>query len=197
MASAAAEDGADDGGGPHLFTLGHSTRSAAATVALLRSFAVGRVIDVRSIRGSRHNPQFGAEAMAGWLAEARLDYRYLAALGGRRRAQSADPAVNAGWTHPSFHRYADYALTEDFAGGLAALGKLVDIPAAILCAEAVPWRCHRSLIATVLTVRGWRVDHILGPGQLIRHQPGAWGAAPAVAADGTVTYPAAQPTLPL
>lgn len=182
---------------PHLFTFGHSTRSVTETLALLSSFGIGRVIDVRTIRGSRHNPQFGAAAMTSWLADAHLDYRWLEDLGGRRRRQPVDPAVNAGWTHPSFHRYADYTLTDGFAEGLTELGELVTVPAAIMCAEAVPWRCHRSLIATVLSYRGWDVDHIMGEGHLIRHEPGKWGARPELGPDGRVTYPANQPTLPV
>lgn len=176
-----------------LWTFGHSTRTAAETVELLDGFGIGAVIDVRTIRGSRHNPQFGEKVMPGWLAGADIDYRWIEALGGRRRAQPIPAEVNAGWTHPSFHRYADYALTDGFAAGLA---ELMTTPAsavrsAIMCAEAVPWRCHRSLIATALVSRGWQVTHILGPGQSIDHEIGRWGPQPVVTPDGSITYPAA------
>jgi uncharacterized protein (DUF488 family) len=181
-----------------LWTFGHSTRSAPETVELLRDNRIGRVVDVRSIAGSRHNPQFGAQAMAEWLPGAGIDYGRIEALGGRRRTRGVDPEINAGWTNDSFHAYADWTLGEEFEQGLAALGDLVAEPgtrAAIMCAEAVPWRCHRSLIATVLVLRGWRVRHILGPGQLIDHRPGQWGPAPVVRPDGHVVYPAAQASL--
>lgn len=172
-----------------MWTFGHSTRSASDTTALLREFGIRRVVDARTIRGSRHNPQFGADQMPGWLAERGIDYRWVEAVGGRRRKQEVDPAVNAGWTHPSFHRYADYALSSEFATGLAAVIALADVPAAIMCAEAVPWRCHRSLIATALVARGWRVTHIIGPGQSIEHRIDQWGARPLIDADGRITYP--------
>jgi uncharacterized protein (DUF488 family) len=153
-------------------------------------------VDGRSVLGSRHNPQFGALELDRWLPAAGVDYRWIERLGGRRRRQAVDPAVNAGWTHLSFHRYADYTLGDEFAAGLGELAELADVPVAIMCAEAVPWRCHRSLIATVLVVRGWRVVHVLGRGQLIDHEPGRWGAQPQVHTDGRVTYPAEQPELP-
>lgn len=179
-----------------LWTFGHSTRTEAETVSLLAGFGVRRVVDVRTIRGSRHNPQFGADVMPGWLADAGIDYRWIEALGGRRRKQDVDPAVNAGWTHPSFHRYADYALSPEFAAGLVELTALTDVPAAIMCAEAVPWRCHRSLIATALTVRGWTVTHIFAPGHGETHVVGKWGAVPEIDDAGRITYPPDQPELP-
>lgn len=184
----------------HLWTFGHSTRTAEETTALLAEFGIGRVIDVRSIRGSRHNPQFGAEVMGSWLAAAGIDYRWIEALGGRRRKQSVPPQLNAGWTHAAFHSYADYAVGDGFAAGLAELTAFMTTPApavpcAIMCAEAVPWRCHRSLIATALVVRGWQVTHILGPGQTVEHELGRWGPQPVVGADGVVTYPASASSI--
>jgi uncharacterized protein (DUF488 family) len=184
--------------GSALWTFGHSTRSAEETVELLRGSDIARVVDVRSIPGSRHNPQFGATAMAEWLPAAGIDYHRIEALGGRRRLRRVDPAINAGWTNDSFHAYADWTLGEEFAHGLAELGELAERPdarVAIMCAEAVPWRCHRSLIATVLVVGGWRVVHILGPGQVIDHRPGQWGPQPLVRPDGHVVYPPDQGSL--
>lgn len=135
--------------------------------------------------------------MQAWLAEEGIDFRWISRLGGRRGKQPVDPSINAGWTHPSFHRYADYALSDEFAEGLE---ELIDLaagsraaPAAIMCAEAVPWRCHRSLIATALVVRGWQVVHLLGSGQVTEHRIGAWGATPVVGDDGRITYPAIDP----
>jgi uncharacterized protein (DUF488 family) len=173
-----------------IWTFGHSTREADATVAMLREFGVRCVADVRTIRGSRHNPQFGAEAMTNWLRDADIGYHWITRLGGRRGKQPVDPGVNAGWNHASFHSYADYALSDDFAAGLDELTALAATPTAIMCAEAVPWRCHRSLIATALAARGWRVTHILGPGHGEDHVIGRWGAVPRIDAAGRITYPA-------
>ena len=179
-----------------LWTFGHSTRSESETVAMLRESGIRWVADVRTIRGSRHNPQFGAEVRRGWLAAADLGYRWISRLGGRHGKQPVDPEVNAGWTHASFHSYADYALSDDFAAGLAQLMELAEEPTAIMCAEAVPWRCHRSLIATALVARDWRVTHILGLGHSEDHVIGRWGATPRIDPSGRITYPAAQPPLP-
>jgi uncharacterized protein (DUF488 family) len=173
-----------------IWTFGHSTREADETVAMLHEFGVTNVADVRTIRGSRHNPQFGAEVMPGWLGEAGIRYHSVSRLGGRRGKQAVDPEVNAGWTHPAFHHYADYALSDAFAAGLAELTELAAAPTAFMCAEAVPWRCHRSLIATALVARGWRVTHILGPGHAEDHVIGRWGATPHIDATGRITYPA-------
>lgn len=178
-----------------LWTFGHSTRSEAETISLLRAFATERVVDVRTIRGSRHNPQFGKDTLPNWLTAADIGYQWIEKLGGRRRAQDIGPTINAGWRNDSFHHYADYTLTAPFAEGLA---ELIDVahnsidPAprvAIMCAEAVPWRCHRSLIATILVARGWQVQHMMSEGHAITHEIGAWGAKPQVQTDGSVTYP--------
>ena len=169
-----------------LWTFGHSTRTVDETVDLLRENWIECVVDVRSIPGSRRNPQFGSEVMAGWLGAAGIDYRRIERLGGRRRRRGVDPEINAGWTNDGFHAFADWTLGEEFERGLTELAGLTgapDVHAAIMCAEAVPWRCHRSLIATVLTLRGWRVEHILGPGEPVLHRPGQWGPEPVVRPD--------------
>jgi uncharacterized protein (DUF488 family) len=120
---------------------------------------VERVVDVRTIPRSRHNPQFSRPALSRALRAAGIGYRHLEALGGLRRARP--DSVNLGWRNASFRGFADYMQTEDFATGLARLEQLAaQRPTAILCAEAVPWRCHRSLIADALTVGRWRVLHI-------------------------------------
>jgi uncharacterized protein (DUF488 family) len=172
-----------------LWTFGHSTRTADQTVELLRRNDIVRVVDVRSFPGSRRCPWFGAEAMGGWLAEAGIEYRRIAELGGRRGRQPVDPEVNAGWSNESFHRYADWTLSEDFERGLADLAQCTQRRTAIMCSEAVPWRCHRSLIASVLTARGWHVTHIVDADSVLPHRLGQWGAEPEVRPDGTVTYP--------
>jgi len=142
-----------------LHTIGHSTRTARELIELLRAHGVAQVVDVRTIPKSRHNPQFNRPALSRALHAARIGYRHLKALGGLRHARP--DSVNLGWRNASFRGYADYMQTEDFATGLARLEQLAARrPTVILCAEAVPWRCHRSLIADALTVARWRVLHI-------------------------------------
>ena len=142
-----------------LYTIGHSTRTAAELLALLQEQGIETVVDVRTIPRSRHNPQFNQDALACTLGEAGLAYVHRKALGGLRHARK--DSVNLGWRNASFRGYADYMQTEEFAAGLATLEQISRRrPTAIMCAEAVPWRCHRSLIADALTVAGWRVLHI-------------------------------------
>ena len=142
-----------------LYAVGHSTRSTRELLELLRAHGVEQVVDVRTIPRSRHNPQFNGPALARSLRAAGLRYRHLKALGGLRHARP--DSVNLGWRNASFRGYADYMQTEEFAAGLATLEQISRRrPTAIMCAEAVPWRCHRSLIADALTVAGWRVFHI-------------------------------------
>lgn len=144
---------------PVLFTIGHSTRSLDEFVALLRAHGVKRVVDVRTIPRSRHNPQFNRETLCKALHNRHLSYRHMKHLGGLRRARA--DSVNTGWRNASFRGFADYMQTPTFA---AALERLIVLgeqqPTAIMCAEAVPWRCHRSLIADALTARGYQVRDI-------------------------------------
>ena len=143
-------------------TIGHSTRSIEEFVHLLRAHGIERVIDVRSIPRSRHNPQFNRDALSRSLHNRRIRYRHLKALGGLRHARKDSP--NMGWRNASFRGFADYMQTPEFNAALAALIALArQRPSAIMCAEAVPWRCHRSLIADALTVRGIAVRHITSP----------------------------------
>jgi uncharacterized protein (DUF488 family) len=145
--------------GRALYTVGHSTRSAAQLLELLGEAGITTLVDVRTIPGSRRNPQFGQAALEAALARAGLDYRHVKALGGLRRPRK--DSVNLGWRNPSFRGYADYMQTEAFARALAELETLAAArPTVIMCAEALPWRCHRGLIADALTVRGWRVLHL-------------------------------------
>jgi uncharacterized protein (DUF488 family) len=142
-----------------LYTIGHSTRTARELIELLRAHGVEQVVDVRTIPRSSHNPQFTRLALSRSLRAARIGYRHLKALGGLRHTRP--DSVNLGWRNASFRGYADYMQTEDFAVGLERLEQLAARrPTAILCAEALPWRCHRSLIADALTVVRWRVLHI-------------------------------------
>ena len=142
-----------------VLTIGHSTRTWEDFLDLLRAYRVKRVIDVRSIPRSRHNPQFNRETLSAKLRAARIGYVHLRKLGGLRHARRDSP--NMGWRNASFRGFADYMQTSEFEAGLQRLIKLAGQKrSAIMCAEAVPWRCHRSLIADALTVRGIRVDEI-------------------------------------
>jgi uncharacterized protein (DUF488 family) len=144
-----------------VFTVGHSNRSWPEFLKLLRAHGIQRVIDVRSIPGSRHNPQFNRDILAAKLRAARIAYVHLSKLGGRRRASADSP--NMGWRNTSFRGYADYMQTEEFQAGLDRAMRLAAKKKSVLmCAEAVPWRCHRSLIADALLVRRIHVADIVG-----------------------------------
>jgi uncharacterized protein (DUF488 family) len=143
-----------------LYTVGHSTRSLDELLHLLRARDVGVLADVRRFPRSPRNPQFNDEHLARSLPEVGVSYAWLAPLGGRRRSR-AESLANAGWRNPSFRAYADHMLTDEFEQGLAELLRLARrAPVAMMCSEALPWRCHRSLIADVLTARGFAVCHI-------------------------------------
>jgi uncharacterized protein (DUF488 family) len=145
---------------PAVLTIGHSNRTWKDFLELLRAHRVKRVIDVRSIPRSRHNPQFNRVILSKKLRAARIGYVHLRRLGGLRHARRDSP--NMGWRNASFRGFADYMQTSDFEAGLHRLMKLAGQKrSAIMCAEAVPWRCHRSLIADALTVRGIQVDDIM------------------------------------
>lgn len=167
-----------------IFTVGHSTRTIKAFVELLRSHGVKRVVDVRTIPRSRHNPQFDHQALAKSLHNARIHYTHLAALGGLRHARKDSP--NQGWRNASFRGFADYMQTPEFAKGIERLIKLGrKEPVAIMCAEAVPWRCHRSLIADALLVRKVAVRHITSRVRATLHR-----LTPFARVEGTnISYP--------
>jgi len=176
---------------PTIFTIGHSTRTIAEFVALLRQVAVDLLVDVRSIPRSRTNPQFNADALPEALADAGITYCHLPALGGlRHRTEAAMPSPNTLWRVAAFRNYADYAATDAFRTGLEELRALArDNCCAIMCAEAVWWRCHRRIIADYLLTEGIPVAHIMGPDKIdpakltpgVRSLPG-----------GTLIYPAAE-----
>ncbi len=143
-----------------VFTIGHSNRTWEALLKLLRAHGVQRVVDVRTIPRSRRNPQFNREVLAKKLRSARIGYVHLRKLGGLRHARRDSP--NQGWHNASFRGFADYMQTAEFDEGLQRLIKLArQKKSALMCAEAVPWRCHRSLIADALAVRKIRVEHIV------------------------------------
>jgi uncharacterized protein (DUF488 family) len=152
-----------------VFTIGHSTRPLAEFIEMLRVHGVRRVVDVRSIPRSRHNPQFNRETLARRLRAARIGYVHLKKLGGLRHAKA--DSGNLGWHNASFRGFADYMQTEDFLTGLARLEKLAaGKPTVIMCAEAVPWRCHRSLIADALVVRDFPVEDIMSVARTQQHE---------------------------
>lgn len=143
-----------DWAGVTVYTIGHSTRSREDVIALLQHYGVVTLIDVRTIPRSRRNPQFNTDALAAALPREGIAYAHLPRLGGLRRGIGA-ASPNTGWRNASFRAYADYMQTTDFTLGLAELHALTPAgPVALMCAEAVPWRCHRSLIADALLIRG-------------------------------------------
>lgn len=168
-----------------LWTIGHSTRSSEEFLLLLQSHDIQRLIDIRRYPGSRRYPHFHSAALANSLPGAGILYEEMPRLGGRRTARSDSP--NDGWKNASFRGYADYMQTEEFDQALDELMAQGEHErAAIMCAEAVPWRCHRSLVADALVVRGWEVIHILGAGQAKPHQLTTF----AMLHDGRLIYPA-------
>lgn len=172
-------------------TVGHSNRTLAALAALLRAAEVQLLVDIRSVARSRHNPQFNADLIATGLHAHGIGYERIAELGGLRgRSKAVAPELNAYWTHPSFHNYADYALTAPFRAGLQRLLGLADAQrTAIMCAEALWWRCHRRIVADYLLHEGREVLHLMAEG---RSEPARLSAAALPAADG-LHYPAPQP----
>jgi uncharacterized protein (DUF488 family) len=156
-------------GKAHVLAVGHSTRPSEELVEMLLRAGVTTLADVRTIPRSRANPQYEGRVLARTLAAAGIGYVHLAALGGLRRARKDSP--NAGWRNASFRGYADHMATPEFEEGLVQLRTLArEGPVAIMCAEAVPWRCHRSLIADALLARGVVVQHLVGRGRTRPHR---------------------------
>jgi uncharacterized protein (DUF488 family) len=168
-----------------VLTIGHSTRTIEEFMGLLQAHAVSRVVDVRTVPRSRHNPQFNKDSLADSLGKAGLRYVHMPGLGGLRHARR--DSINVGWRNASFRGYADYMQTPEFEEHLRELIELARKERiAIMCAEAVPWRCHRSLIGDALTVRGIRTEDIMSLTQRRLHT-----LTPFAKVRGTiVTYPA-------
>jgi len=151
-----------------IFTIGHSTRPLEAFLGLLRAFGITLLVDIRIAPSSRRHPQFGADALARALAGAGVGYLHLRALGGHRRPRPDSPHV--GWRSGGFRGYADHMETAAFRAALQeVVARAAQETVALMCAEAVPWRCHRQLVADALVARGIDVVHILGPGQAPSH----------------------------
>jgi hypothetical protein len=173
---------------PSIDTLGHSNHSWGEFLAIVQAWNVQHIIDVRSFPGSRAHPHFNQDSLQTSLQAAGIAYTHAPALGGRRsKLPGAAPAENAGWQHAAFHNFADYARTQPFLVALADLADLASAQrCALMCSEAVWWRCHRRIITDYLLQRGWSVRHILT----------ATSAKPATLTpfarphpDGTITYP--------
>lgn len=153
---------------PAIWTVGHSTRTWEEFLALLTANGIGAVADVRRFAGSRRYPHFGTDALRSALAAAGIDYVHIPELGGRRHPLPGSP--NTAWRNEAFRGYADHMATEEFRAGITRLLELArGRRTAILCAEAVWWRCHRALIADHLKAQGMRVLHILGAGKVEEH----------------------------
>jgi len=169
-----------------VLTIGHSTRTIESFIRLLKAHGVQRVIDVRTLPRSRHNPQFNRDQLSPALHRARIHYRHMPGLGGLRRA--GRDSVNIGWRNASFRGYADYMQTPTFGENLDRCIELAKHQRVVLmCAESVPWRCHRSLIADALVARGIETSEITSGVRTRRHSLTPWAQV-----TGTqVTYPAA------
>lgn len=167
-----------------ILTIGHSNRTLEDFLALLTAHGVQVVIDVRKLPGSRLYPHFNAEELAASLAGERIDYVHAPGLGGRRKPNADSP--NGAWRNASFRAFADYMQTSDFA---AEVGKLIELSQhrqpVIMCSEAVPWRCHRSLISDALVSKGEAVEHIMSAKKRDIHHLKPWARV----RDGKVTYP--------
>lgn len=172
---------------PTIYTIGHSTRTLEELIEILRTHGIKLLADVRKYPGSRRLPWFNAPNLAETLPKAGITYEPFTDLGGRRKA--AEHSVNTGWRNESFRGYADYMQTPQFAAALEELMRIAEhSPTAIMCAEAVPWRCHRSLIADALLVRGWRVLDIFDAAKATPHK-----LTPFAHVKGThITYPASE-----
>jgi uncharacterized protein (DUF488 family) len=175
---------------PTIHTIGHSTRTLDELVAMLRAYGVGVVADVRRFAGSRRLPHFNAENLVAELPKRGLEYLPYPELGGRRKPNPDSP--NTGWRNESFRAYADYIQTPDFLKGLERLMVFAaDTPTAMMCAEAVPWRCHRSLIADALLVRGWTVLDIMSESKATPHKMTLFAKVQGM----RITYPEVAGTL--
>jgi len=167
-----------------LCTIGHSTRTLPEFVAMLKAYGVSLVVDVRSVPRSRHNPQFNKETLPAALKQKGVSYMHMPEIGGLRRPNR--DSVNTAWRNKSFRGYADFMQTKEFTEQLLNLMALARKNCvAVMCAEALPWRCHRSLIADAFVVRNVRVEHIISKDSVISHTLTEWAHV-----EGTkITYP--------
>jgi uncharacterized protein (DUF488 family) len=176
---------------PEVLTIGHSNRDLETFIGLLKAHGVTRLVDVRTVPRSRYNPQFNRDTLPESLTAANFSYTHMPGLGGLRRPRQ--DSVNTGWRNVSFQGFADYMQTAEFAENIETLLEMVSRDRlAIMCAEAGPWRCHRSLIADALTVRSCRVEHILSEAGRQEHK-----LTPFALVEGIrITYPPAPSLFP-
>jgi uncharacterized protein (DUF488 family) len=171
-----------------IYTVGHSTRPIEEFIAILESFRIELVCDIRTIPKSRRNPQFASDALRGALAERGIDYVHLKALGGLRHPRKDSP--NGAWRNDSFRGYADYMQSAEFTEAVTDLiARATQKRTAIMCAEAVPWRCHRSLVGDALVVRGIAVEDITSQTRAQAHKLTPWAKVDGV----NLTYPGVIP----
>jgi uncharacterized protein (DUF488 family) len=172
---------------PKIYTVGHSTRKIEDFVTLLKAYKIEIVVDVRTIPKSKHNPQFGEQELSRSLGSYEIAYRRLPRLGGLRHTNK--DSINTAWKNQSFRGYADYMQTEEFAQGIDELMAIAkEGRTVIMCAEAVPWRCHRSLIGDALLVRHIQVEDIISETSSRPHKMTPWARV-----DGEgITYPALE-----
>ncbi|MGN6496012.1 MAG: DUF488 domain-containing protein [Tsuneonella sp.] len=173
---------------PPIYTIGHSTRSIPEFVELLRCGAVDMLVDIRSTPRSRTNPQYNLDTLPKALAPYQIGHLRIAELGGRRRkSPDVPPELNAYWTNQSFHNYADYMQSAEFHRGMAQLAELsFERRCAVMCSEAVWWRCHRRFVADCMLAAGRAVFHLMGADRV---EPAKMTPA-ATKRDGTLVYPA-------
>ena len=172
-----------------IYTIGHSTRPLQELIAMLQGHGIQRLVDVRTMPRSRHNPQFNTDTLPAGLAAVGIAYTHMAGLGGLRPQRKN--SINLGWRNASFRAYADYMQTEEFAENIQqAIAMGSEDRIALMCAEAVPWRCHRSLVADALLVRGIEVEEIV---TLTKSEPHK--LTPFARVEGTrITYPSDERT---
>ncbi len=168
-----------------IYTIGHSTRTLEHFVAMLQSFNIEMIVDIRSFPGSRRYPHFNKENLEVSLPEKNINYVHLKLLGGRRPVKK--DSKNAGWRHPAFRGYADYMETDDFKKGIDELEQIaIKQKTAYMCSEAVWWRCHRSMVSDYLKLNGWIVFHIMEINKSEEHRY----TQPAKIIDGKLSYTA-------
>jgi len=167
-----------------VYTIGHSMRPLDAFIGILKTYGINLLVDIRTVPRSRHNPQYEQTALRDALQTQQIAYLHMASLGGLRHARK--DSVNTGWKNSSFRGYADYMQTEEFS---AAIGELIALSAertlAIMCAEAVPWRCHRSLVGDALLARGIEVLDIMSETSAKPHKLTPWAHVEGI----RITYP--------
>jgi uncharacterized protein (DUF488 family) len=174
----------NQGGANPVLTIGHSTRTLEDFLGILTTYGVYRLVDIRTVPRSRKNPQFNMETLPAELIKVHIEYLHMAGLGGLRHSKS--DSINTGWRNLSFRGFADYMQTPEFTQNLEELLHLARVEEiTLMCAEAVPWRCHRSLISDSITLRGIRVEHILSSTSHYPHKITPWARV-----DGmNITYP--------